>query len=388
VRYDAGRTFSKGNTYIPYAFIAQQFQKVRGGVRFRFKIVKTEFQRGRLLVAFAPGLAGNTFTYAQSEYVYREIVDISTTSEFEVCCPYLLPYPWVSNSANIGKLMVFVENTLVAPTSVTNSVAILVECSAMSDMEFATPLAWQVEPYLPSTSQMADAYITTPCIDLGPSSSVSLGTLAANTVGEVVVSARQLLKPANLMRTVTGTSFNIGSTAVGTKIAAYGYTPVTQAATTGGVINRDFFFSDQINLWMGCYTYSTGSIRMTLVPSASTSANMLASAATWGAGFSTAYATGVAGIDRNAHSVSNVGVEGVLEYQMPVWNSTFARAIPSQILAFTPAVAQTEPATNTTSLYLQSNEADVRYTVFRQAGDDFHLALFVGVPPVVLMTTA
>jgi hypothetical protein len=383
VQYTAA---SKGRTYIPYSFIAQNFTKVRGGVRMRFKIVKTEFQRGRLLVTWSPGKSGFTYSYARSEYVFREIVDISTTSEFEVCLPYLLPYPWVDPTTIIGTFKIFVENTLVAPTSVSNSVTILVEMAGLPDVEYANPTAWNAEPYLPSTSQMADAYVATPCIELGPNSTVKIGDLAANTVGEVVSSVRQLVKTIQLMKPIGGTNLAVGPVTTSLKLSAYGWYPVTQAATTTGVLQRDFFNSDSINLWMGCYTYTTGSVRMSFVPIGGSAGMLLAGARPLNG--STSMNNPAGNYDLFAKSFSPLWIEGAAEYQLPVWNATFARSVAAQIYSPTLGSYQTEPYTNTTGLYLSTYDPSFSFSTWRTAGDDFHLSMYVGVPPVVFTTTA
>jgi hypothetical protein len=383
--YVYSTNWSKGITYTPSSFIAKQFTKCRGGVRFRIKIVKTPFHRARLLVAFSPGRAWNAFSYANSEYVYREVVDISTTSEFEVCCPYLLPIPWVEPTQYFGTLQVFVENTLVCPTSVTNRVILLVEQAALPDMEFSSPQVWRVEPYMPSTSQMADPYIATPCFELGPNSTIPIGTVAANTVGEVVTSARQLLKVISPLRPVSGNDPTLGATG-GLKVWAYTYFPVCQAAGGAGALQRDFFYSDPINLWSSLYTYQTGSVRYTILPRTGATGVVRAFAGSLWTTNTTLLTGGFAGLE-DTKSISHIPIEGVLEFQMPVYNSTYSRAIAGQLVNPGPASALSEPYANTTALALATLENDYNVAWLRSAGDDFHCSLFVGVPPVVLRAT-
>ena len=188
-------TWSKGVVHTPLSFVHNQFYRWRGGIRYRFKMVKTAFHRGRLVVAFYPGINGTAGTLSTSEMVFREIVDVSLTSEFEVCCPYLLPTPWRSAGQSMGVLHIYVLDPLVAPTTVSTSVTILMEVSADTDMQFAAPATWLYEPYCPSTAQAGgEEYTETPCFVLGPKASSPNDMLTAQTSGETVKSIRQLLK--------------------------------------------------------------------------------------------------------------------------------------------------------------------------------------------------
>ncbi|MCW4014201.1 MAG: hypothetical protein NWF07_14615, partial [Candidatus Bathyarchaeota archaeon] len=187
-------TWSKGQVHTPLSFVSNQFARWRGGIRYRFKLVKTAFHRGRLAVAFYPGLSGGAGNLAYSELVFREIVDVNLTSEFEVCCPYMVAPPWLYGQAPIGVLHVYVVDPLVAPATVSNSVNVLVEVAAAEDIQFACPVNWQVEPYCPSTAQSGESYTEVSCFELGPKIRKPNYRLAAETTGEVVKSVRQLIK--------------------------------------------------------------------------------------------------------------------------------------------------------------------------------------------------
>lgn len=70
----------------PVAGLANVFAYYRGSLIFTFKLAKTRFHTGRLLIAFSPGtdivdLLGNRSTTAvnsmtTTNYLHREFVDI------------------------------------------------------------------------------------------------------------------------------------------------------------------------------------------------------------------------------------------------------------------------------------------------------------------------
>jgi hypothetical protein len=379
-------TWSKGRTYLPMGFLAAQHRYFRGGVKFRFKLVKTEFHRGRLMVAFSPGPLTGAFTYAASEMVYREVVDIATTSEFEVCCPYLLTTPWQLRGEPIGTLSLFVENVLIAPSSVGATIPILVEMCGADDLEFAVPIDFPYEPYLPSTSQMADPYVTTPCFTLGPSSPVP--TLAGYGIGESLFSVRQIMKRLCFTRGTfdTGNKYYMSYT-------PYAFYPVTQAAGTSGALQRmSQPSSDYINLWTGCYAFSTGSIRVVGKPSA-TSAPV-----TFGCRAEINYGAIITDVLLQSAvndgkpwrdtTVSVASIEGLYDWQAPVWNSGLARCTINQMVGTAQSLSIEEPRGNPTLVVFGDDQSTtiVNIRLGRYAGDDFSLMRWCGVVPVVSVT--
>jgi len=372
-------SWSKGYVCTPVAFLASIFDYFRGGLKFRFKLVKTEFQRGRLVVAFSPTATSSTFTLANSEIVYREIVDISTTSEFEVCVPYLLARPWLVQGGTIGTLNVFVMNVLEAPSSVSTTIPIIVEVCGDSDFEVAVPADNAWEPYSPSTFQMADPYVVTPCFKLGPTS-VDVD-VTPHTMGEKITSLRQLIKRQTGVRPngwtpAIGNSYNLS-------IKPYSFWWVKQAAGTAGALDRGTQYSDLINLFQACYGMSTGSMRYIVSVPPNSNINVYSKA-------------------RSNSSLAQIGVysgnqfywdttftpipvEGIVDLQAPVWQPGLARSTVWQTESTgSSAYAATAGLANTTSLFL-SGDGTVSYNVnlYRYAGDDYSLFRWIGVPPIV-----
>lgn len=126
----------------PVGYIATTFAYWRGSLKYRFFIAKTEFHTGRIVFQFAPGdvtAVSNTFT--NGEYVQKWIWDLQDSSTFEITVPYVNSACWSetldSNETRTGTLTAFVLNPLNAPTTVANSVGIIVEVAGGPDFEVA-----------------------------------------------------------------------------------------------------------------------------------------------------------------------------------------------------------------------------------------------------------
>jgi len=141
-----------GAGYVPYlttniAFVASMMKFYRGSIDMMVQIVGTSFHRGTLFIAFDPYGTGD-ITYDQACGLPGISVPISaSTNTFTVRIPYTkhkdyvqtqFPNPDVDNQ--LGRVYVFVQNSLVAPVSVPNSVDILFYFSAGSDAEFRYPI--------------------------------------------------------------------------------------------------------------------------------------------------------------------------------------------------------------------------------------------------------
>lgn len=384
-------SWSSGFTYTPASFIAAQFNRWRGSLVYTFKLVKTSFHRGRLLVAFYPGtFSALSVPMDGSEFVYREIVDVSETNTFSVCCPYMVPQPWLSSGSMgfqiSGTLIVYVVDPLVAPSTVSASIDALVEVAAGDDFQVAVPAAWPYEPYSPSTAQMAEQYVETPCFDLGPKASSVDDRLPVFTIGETVKSVRQLLKRQWVSTAILGVGN--GSWA---EFWPYVVEPVMQAAGSGGVLKRPYYNTDPVNLWACAYAMAYGSMRYTMTSSATgaqTFVNAYFKPNTRASlesrmGRPTGGAVGV---------LNNFSVEGLIEFQTPNWNTGIGRATPAQIVNPTFPLTAYDPLANLTTIAVLgelSTESIASHSsgLARSAGDDFGFGIFVGVPPVVAYTS-
>lgn len=142
----------------PAAWIAYLFDYWRGDVIFRFQVVCTQYHKGRLRLTYDPqaDITGTNDTITSS---ITEIVDIGTTTDFEVRIPYMQAYAMLKtlpfNSAVVpfqtsgfsnlhsegysnGQMTLKVFNRLLGPTS-SGTVPINVFMRCADNMEFAAP---------------------------------------------------------------------------------------------------------------------------------------------------------------------------------------------------------------------------------------------------------
>lgn len=131
------------NHYGPCQYLTQKFAYWRGSMRYRLKFVKTEFHSGRLAISFTPysSMATRvpTASLADTDYTYRDVIDIRETNEYEFTVPYVSETPYLMNTtgAEMGQISIRVIDPLVAPDTVASSVEILIEMSMGPDAEFA-----------------------------------------------------------------------------------------------------------------------------------------------------------------------------------------------------------------------------------------------------------
>jgi hypothetical protein len=140
-----GATGANYTYYTPLNFVARYFAFWRGSVKFRFKIVKSQFHTGRLAFVIFPSPtinnAGALPAFNATHYCMRHIIDLQDVNTHEVVVPYCSQRPYTPLNSNDGStgnciLAVYVVNPLVAISSVTSSVSVLVEVCAGEDFEF------------------------------------------------------------------------------------------------------------------------------------------------------------------------------------------------------------------------------------------------------------
>lgn len=209
--------------YLPtqLGFVANHFQLWAGDISLQFRIFKTNFHSGRLRIKWKPGATAQPMYPDSSSLAYSVIWDVRTQYTTCVTIPYINEKPWLNVWSGIdqargqlpvfnGTLTVEVLNELVATSTVSNSVDVVVEIRGEKGFSFAVPAnprfnnSYGIVPkdyhgltYLPSLeAQVGD--------DSGMSPDERYITQKVNkryflaaeslTIGEAVVSFRQLLK--------------------------------------------------------------------------------------------------------------------------------------------------------------------------------------------------
>jgi hypothetical protein len=257
-------TYGKGTCYAPVSLVQLYFRYWRGSIKFRFKMVKTEFHSGRLAIAYIPvfnSTSSAVVTTGQSQYLYRQIVDIRETSEFEVCVPFVFPEVYADVNSVLGSLNLTVLDALTAPNTVTQSITFLVEVAGGDDIEYAFPTSPELLAYLPAVVQ--SGYTVTPCYTFGTTPTDLSVTPASISIGEQVHSLRQLFKRVQFS-TITNTP-----TAFNDPLRVYPFLNVAASQITNNttVLLKDVSSpGDPIGVWAAMFLFSSGGMRLYAFP--------------------------------------------------------------------------------------------------------------------------
>lgn len=136
-------TYVGGNTHCtPVGYLSKLFGMWRGSMCFRFRFAKTDYHTGRVIVSFAPlptYQTSVTLSLADTNYLLREVVDLTQGSEFCFTIPYYQIAPYLLINQATGILNVKILNPLTHPAVVSSNVYCNVEVWGGDDIEFAFP---------------------------------------------------------------------------------------------------------------------------------------------------------------------------------------------------------------------------------------------------------
>lgn len=250
----------------PLKFVSNFFRYFRGSIKFRFKFVKTEFHSGRLLIAFSPSAAIDpvgTPSLADTQYLHREIIDLRNCNETEIVCPYvsLESYKQTDDNAdNTGSIHIYVLDKLIAPSTVSNSIKILVEVAGGDDIEFAVPDHNRAYPTQVASYQMGDS---TQCgfnsTSFGGKQTDDIVTASA-CIGERITSFRQLLKVPCFSAVTSSANGDIPFAAFNPFAIVVGYYDTTNYTVT-------YTYPDIFSMVGSCFALQRGSVRVKMIHS-------------------------------------------------------------------------------------------------------------------------
>lgn len=138
--------------YTPCGWISEMFRYWRGGMRYTFRVPRSKYHKGRLIVCWDPNTVNTSLGVETA--VFSKIFDLSSPDqEFVMDIPFKAASPWLKLKSSTGfhtaaptpdlsyfngYLTVGVLNPLTGPTAST-SVSVMCFMEAMEDMEFAAP---------------------------------------------------------------------------------------------------------------------------------------------------------------------------------------------------------------------------------------------------------
>lgn len=393
-------------TFPPVTFLSRQFRYWRGGMKFRFKFVKTEFHSGRIMFAFAPhngkSLGNLTPDYTRTHFLQREIFDIREVSEVEICTPYVSQdmYQMCDNTYIPGQLYVFVVDQLAAPSSVSSSISIIMEIAGAKDMEFAAPIGEDWDVFLPPTSQ--SGYSVFPCTELKANDNDS-SIACLISIGERATSVRQILKRMNYQLPNDSTGALPNATP-GTFLQIYPYLTYAVGLDALNKAVKGWYHCDSISRWSPCFAYSSGSMRLWIAPKDSTSTTKVYHAfcdvlTVDNPGYTdvSRYVGGNPSTSCHFQPI-NFNTDGGAWLQTGAYSRNAARFNGSQIITFQTVQSQgqqtVKQGTNWLTISIRPQEfltstvsgTAESFTWYRSAGDDYNLSFWCGTVPLVPFT--
>nr|WPR17566.1 MAG: structural polyprotein [Pseudoscorpian dicistrovirus 2] len=385
-------TGGTGTIYVamtPMAYLTHFFANYRGSIRLIFKIVKTEFHSGRLVVSYAPSqTTGSTYSIQDSTYLHREVLDIREGCEFSYVLPYASIQPYRRCNDPYGVMQIDVLNELTCPATVNSSVTILVEVSAAPDMEFSFPVGPKMTPLAPFDRQMNNAR---------PDCEISDGVIAGAAmfndglaasrfcVGEKVMSLMQLIKKSSWWPDRNDDS--------GASTLAIVPSSISSASTTSSAVVLSGYAADLYSQIACCFALSRGSFRFKIItpdPENVYVHSNIAPIAISYSGYEVQYNVQGSFYDLNTYAFWNQPVQvfdlnnSAIEVQVPQY-SRFPVRVNQEVSFYNNNWSS--HATNTIpdlGLYIERGAG--AFSMYRSVGDDFQLGYFTGVPPMLLNT--
>lgn len=379
-------------------FAASSFKQWRGTIKYRFTFVKTKMHAGRVMVAFNPELITETnsdmfsapITAIYPEYgingpdpfAYSAVFDLKDGNVFEFPVPFISTTPYVNLASNIGGLVMYVVNPLLAPTVVSDTVSVMVEVCGGVDFEVANPVGVLLPVHNTGTIALQAGRLLSEAPDV----------VNQHTMGEAITSVKQLIAiPHNSFhatRTSTFTQTRI--------IPPWYYQPTFSNLTPAPeVVGLPYAYSFGGN-WSSCYGFLKGGTDVHVYnPNRN---NHISIRQLPGNGFHTPTI-----FTPDNRSFSNTpcswSIQQALHLRLPAffptarvfswianvvttnWDSFAFTTDPIQrTFAGIQAFYQVNVAQND----LLVDDTDVTFYLNRNAADDAQLAMYIGPPPVWL----
>ncbi|UCR92478.1 MAG: capsid protein [Apis dicistrovirus 4] len=145
----------------PSFMLSRLFKFWRGGVDITLKFVKTKYHTGRLVISFSP--VNVAVSLENTQYLLREIVDLSTASEITLKIPFMRSQAWCTNIGQEqrsnngysdfynGVLNIHVLDELRAPETASTVLDVLMYVKPADDFELAVPVGARYGVFAPES---------------------------------------------------------------------------------------------------------------------------------------------------------------------------------------------------------------------------------------------
>jgi len=406
-------SFSGVESHTPCSFVSRFFLYWRGSLKFRVKIVKTEFHSGRIQVCFYP--YDESFFNTASYYVNRQIIDIRDVIEFEIIIPYISRSPWTPIGTTIGQLRFEVVDPLIAPASVSSSVTFLLESCGGDDLEFAVPAPVNFCPIAAVPQSSAQEGTSKNLSFTIGNSSIFCNPVNASAycIGDKVTSFRSLLKRFSPLSPSAKTVASAAYRALGPNV---GVAP--DCVNILGSGTATFYTTpDLTSIIASCYTFWSGGVRIrdiySMQQNAGTATNVINPGQLLTASFTTNNSTlsnnlftpvTVRFLDPNLPLAANSSwINNTLTAEVPQYTPNLSRNIldctlwqqdaPTSYQIYQPTSSNTayNVVISGSAALGAGKPATLDYdthNIFRALADDGNFSLFISVPPVTGFNTS
>lgn len=395
-------------TFPPFAYVTNAFGRYRGGIKVIFKIVKTDYHSGRLLITWSPKAAlGTDPTNATSVYSMRTIVDIREVTEVEMTLPYMLQSAWQQFDLDMGTLQVRVLNTLQAPNTVNSSIDVLVYYAGAEDYEVAISNNPSLTPYTPQSGDKPN----TKAVGVIGNDTSTIPMIEEYSIGEKFTSVKQLISRYSRCYFDRATM----DTCVGFRMYPWGVGYLRTATT---LLTNGCVIGDMYSFIAAGYGLARGGMRISINISNSVFSQVDYSRQIFdlmeaGASCTMQYAgaTLAGGFTNSSANISNIWTKpGVASATgtMTTANPAIFVQSPNGIEVLLPQftnnpsrlnVCDVDSTTKVSSNYLynlvsymalqwQENSSTVtNKSIYRAAAEDAQLGYFIGFPAIVVQVT-
>lgn len=393
----------------PCYYLANLFTFWRGSMKFKMKLVKTDFHTGRLQVTFTPAKNNVPImpTLQTSDVSLREIIDIRTADEFEFITPFMQESSYLLMSEWSGVLEIKVLNPLRSPETTSQSIDLWLVVGGGDDLEFQAPGGYQ-KTALAYSAQVNDLHTKSPVLSesVGGVSVPDVGLhCAEESMGEYFSSIRQLLLRYN--QVYYRTEVSIGEYAT---LSIWPYFIGMRYMTGAGAQSSPNLGGDIHSYLAPMYAYYKGGMRYKIstavVPTAAfgtrginnsvTVSNDLANyqpatapfkygtlnagapiVGTWG---TTNWTTAGVLPWANGVAITDAGL-GFVSVKAPYYSKyKCSLVIPQSNIDQIPG----DGTQSRTNLTFTSFNSFYNYSMYRAIAEDFQFSYFIGCPPVYI----
>lgn len=366
----------------------------RGNVIIHFKLVKTEFHSGRLLVSFSPNpedfTAPTPNVATNVQYIHKTIIDIRMGNEFSIEIPYAdialyRPTSFTDPRSITGVLNVQVLDRLVAPDTVPGDIIILAEVSGAPNLQFGFPQNPGTVPYAPITVQSGrECKLIETVVGSAKAESEDLSIFPSMALGESINSLRQHIKRGGFCYTTPVVG------AGGVQVFPF----VLGIALGNGTTTPDGLATvprDPMNWIASFYTLSRGSVRIAFLNSSGASGNnVLVGTVRTTSGVQTnnmqsGSITATRAIHNTNYSASTIYDEkiGGAVVQVPQQSFGHSRSVYGNTFVGAVSTNADDRTCERTVLNVRTLGATTTPNyLFRSGGDDFAFGGFASIPPL------